>query len=185
MIRLIFSLALLLTSAITHAGPGAHGPNGEHLDAPGATQAGAASAWPRFEAATETFELVGHLYADELSVLIDRFDTNAPVRDATVEVEYQGIKETAKFHADHGDYSFTDEHLLAALAKPGQHALVFTILAGQESDLVDGTLAVAAHEDAHDHAHWNVWYGIAGMGLLAALLTGAAWAQLRKAKAQP
>ena len=48
---------LILSSAGAWAAPGAHGPNGEHLDAPSAA-AGSASTAPRMEARSESFELV-------------------------------------------------------------------------------------------------------------------------------
>lgn len=138
--------ALTLWVSFALAGPGAHGPGGEHLDGPstGAT----ASGTPRLEANSEMFELVGHLYAEELSLLIDRYETNAPVLHATVEVETGAIKAIAKFHADHGDYAVDDARLLAVLRRPGEHALVFTIVAGQDSDLLDATLVNRGSEAA-------------------------------------
>ena len=145
-LNFLICLICLLPFSAALAGPGAHGPNGEHLDSPngGKTQR---SAEPRFETFTETFELVGHLTADELSILIDRYDTNEPVLNGTLEVELKGIKAKASFHADHGDYAVTDTKLLQALAKPGKHALLFTIAAGNDNDLLEATLDVSAHEN--------------------------------------
>ena len=40
---------------------------------------------PSFEARSEAFELVGRLQGGELSILINRFATNEPVLNATVE----------------------------------------------------------------------------------------------------
>jgi hypothetical protein len=110
------------------------------------------------ETASESFEMVAQLQASELSVLIDRYDTNEPVLGATLEVETGDIKAVAQFHTDVGDYSFTDEALLKRLATPGEHALVFTLIAGTESDLLDGTLVTetvtTAHgEGGHRHNH--------------------------------
>jgi hypothetical protein len=123
------------------AAPGAHGPNGEHLDGPaGAT--GSADASPRLEAKSEAFELVATLAGSELSILVDRFDTNEPVLDARVEVESGKFKANAKFHADHGDYAVDDPALLAALSRPGAHPVVITVIAAKDSDLLEGTLQV-------------------------------------------
>lgn len=146
----------LVAAPLCWASPGAHGPNGEHLDMPAATAAGSAN--PRFEARTETFELVGTLAGGELALLIDRFETNEPVLKAQVEVESGGLKAQARFHADHGDYAVDDEAMLKALARAGTHALVITVLAGAESDLVDARLVVGpdaghGHDHADDHAH--------------------------------
>lgn len=186
------TMALLLNLNTTAwAAPGAHGPNGEHLDGPTVTSA--ASALPRLEAKSDLFELVATLQAGELSVLIDRFETNEPVLGATLEVESGGVKAKATFHADLGDYAFDDPKLLALLRSPGEHGLVFTLVAGADSDLLDGTLvagpgrATAAqgdhghgHDDhGHDHelerAAW-IGGGIAALGLLG----GIAWWRQRR-----
>lgn len=144
-------LVFFITTTSAVAAPGAHGPNGEHLDSP---QAGhvPGKVGPRIETFTETFELVGHLEQDELSLLIDRYDTNEPVLNGKLEVEFNGIKAPAKFHADHGDYAVDDANLLKALAKPGKHALLFTFSAGSENNLLEGTLDVSVDEGGA-HAH--------------------------------
>ena len=133
--------------------PGAHGPGGEHLDA-AAANAAAAGSQPRIEARSELFELVGYLRAEELSVMINRFETNEPVLNASVEVSMGASKAGAKFHADHGDYAVEDAAFLKALSAPGDHALIFTVVAGGDSDLLEGTLKVtAAQVEAHGHSH--------------------------------
>ncbi len=137
--------ALIALPVLVSAGPGAHGPDGEHLDAP-ATAVRSASV-PRFEANTELFEVVGSLQGGELSILVNRFETNEPVLGAEVEVESAGVKAVAGFHADHGDYAVADEAMTALLSRPGQHALVLTVVAGDDADLLDAVLTV----DASDH----------------------------------
>jgi hypothetical protein len=183
------------------AGPGAHGPNGEHLDGP-ATSVSQQAAAPRIEAHTEAFELVATWRDGQLSVWVDRFESNAPVLGATLEAEVGGLKATGQFRPEQGDYVFTDPKLLAVLAQPGQHPLVFTLVAGADSDLIDGVLdtrsaeAVGAHathdghddehgEEAHDHPErrWTPWV-LGGMGSLVALsLGGWAWSRTRRARA--
>ena len=163
-------LAMLLMPA-TFASPGAHGPNGEHLDGP-ATATGATASVPRIETFTEAFELLGHLSGGELSIMIDRYETNEPVLGGDLEVQYKDLKAKARFHADHGDYAIDDPKLLAAISKPGSHPLLFTLVAGNESDLLEGTLTVAEAADDHDHGHdisrrW-LWAGAAAAVLAAA-----------------
>ncbi|MET3182245.1 UNVERIFIED_ORG: hypothetical protein ABIC43_005420 [Variovorax guangxiensis] len=152
-------LVLLCTAGAAMASPGAHGPNGEHLDGPAQAATGASSA-PRMEAKSEAFELVGYLRDDEFSMLVNRFETNEPVLDAKVEVETGALKAPARFHSDLGDYAVDDAAFLKALKAPGTHAVVVTIIAGAESDLLDGTLQTAgatagsgahAHDDGHGH----------------------------------
>lgn len=167
---------MVLFSVAAYAAPGAHGPNGEHLDAP--AQAGSTSGpVPGFEAQSETFELVGRLQGGEFSILINRFATNEPVLNATVEVESGALKAPAKFHADLGDYAIDDSAMLKALATPGEHAVVVTVLAGADSDLLDGTLNVPgatldapAHSDDHGHDHGpsrTIWLALALVVLVA------------------
>jgi hypothetical protein len=187
------TMALLLTlSSAAAAAPGAHGPNGEHLDGP--TRTVVMSALPRVEAKSETFELVAELRATELSILIDRYETNEPVLGARLEVESGGVKAVAQYRADRGDYAVMDAALLKVLAAPGEHGLVFTLIAGAESDLLDATLVAAApggahgghgHDD-HDHHHeleraaW-IGGGIAALGLLG----GFAWWRRRRSGTRP
>lgn len=175
------SISLLGMSA-AFAAPGAHGPNGEHLDAPGGGQAQGASA-PRVETFTKSFELVGQVQGGELSILVDRYETNEPVLNARLDVETGGLKAQAQFHADHGDYSVDDAQFLKALAVPGKHSLVFRLTAGDESDFLEGTLEVKAadstHEHADNHARSLTRWAVAG-GLLALVLTGMAIRLLRR-----
>ena len=172
-VKRVFLLSgFALTTGVALASPGAHGPNGEHLDA--APTAGATSSAPRFEAKSEDYELVGRLQGGEFSMFINRFATNEPVDQAKVEVELGQLKATAPYHSDQGDYAVADEKFLAELGKKGSHALVITILDGQESDLLDGTLEVgatqAAAEVAHAHGEENaLLFGALAIAALAAV----------------
>ena len=163
---------LMAMAGMAFAAPGAHGPNGEHLDS-AATAGGTSPEAARFEAQSETFELVGLLQEGELSILINRYETNEPVLDAKVEVETGDIRASAKFHADLGDYAVDDPALLQALTKEGSHPLLITIVAGQDSDLLDGTLRVRAPDPGHPHeqAPWlgRSWSGVLAAGLAVAV----------------
>ena len=153
-LRALLGLLLATITGLAVTAPGAHGPDGEHLDAPAPGQA-AAGAVPRFEARSETFEIVGRLQGGELSLFINRYDTNEPVLNARVELESGDLKAAAPFHGDLGDYAVADEAFLKAIAQPGDHPVVITILAGDDSDLLEGTLSVAGSGAAggHGHAH--------------------------------
>ncbi len=117
---------------------------GNHDETP-AAQTGIAA--PSVTATSDAFELVGRLENGELAVLIDRADTNEPVLGATLSVELDGRSADAPFEAEHGAYSLTDATLLAQLGHPGVHALVFTLIAGEESDLLTGELDVHEEDD--------------------------------------
>jgi hypothetical protein len=160
--RLALVAGLTLTSAAALAAPGAHGPNGEHLDGPVAASAG--NGLPRVEAFSESFEIVGRLEAAGLQLYISRYETSAAVLGAKVEVESNGIKAAAPFQAEGGSYRVSDAKLLEALNKPGSHTLLFTVATGDDADLLDGPMVVAAHDDTHhDAAGWS------GRGALLAL----------------
>ena len=191
---------MVIATTSTMAGPGAHGPNGEHLDSPATMRA--VSALPRVEAKSESFELVAELRPGELVIVVDRYETNEPVLGAKLEVESGSIKAVAAFRAEQGDYAVTDAAMLKALAATGEHGLVFTLVAGQDSDLLDGTLltsgggaaALAAsnnHGHAHgseDHAHAHdhemeraAWIGVGVTAL--GLIGGIAWWRQRRRNA--
>lgn len=149
--RFLSTLLFLAMALPALASPGAHGPNGEHLD--GAATSAVTGTAPRVETFSELFELVGNLSGGELSILIDRYDTNEPVLRGKLEVQYKDLKAQAKFHDDIGDYAIDDEKFLKALSAPGKHALLFTFVADGESDLLEGTLEVAAQADAGHATH--------------------------------
>lgn len=181
---------LLAVHAPAIAAPGAHGPNGEHLDGP--TTMRATPTLPRVEAQSETFELVAQMRSNELAIVVDRYESNEPVLGAKLEVESGALKAVATFRAEQGDYVVADAAMLKALAAPGEHGLVFTLVAGTDSDLLDGTLVRAAgqavttgtkndHGDTHtggDHGHPHalertVWIGAAFLAL--GLISSVAW----------
>lgn len=188
-----FMALLTGIAASAFAAPGAHGPNGEHLDEKTSTAAG--TSLPRIEAKSELFELVANLKGGELTIMLDRYETNEPVLGARIEVESGPRKAPAAFRAESGDYAVTDAALLQALAAPGEHALVFTVSAGPDADLLDGTLVIggakAATDDhghshatgdaEHGHGHGLERAGWVGAGVLAlGLIVGGAWWRQRR-----
>lgn len=167
-----------------HASPGAHGPNGEHLDAaPGTVVADTA---PRLEAASELYEIVARLDGGHLRAFVDAYATNEPVLGASVEVETGALKAQGKFDAAAGDYVFDDPKLIEALAAPVAHVLVFTVMAGDDADLLEGKLIPAGGADDHAHSHVRWWWlvlggvGLVGLALIAWRATrNAGWARRR------
>lgn len=189
-LHLALGASLALGSALACAAPGAHGPDGEHLDDKKAALTGSGA--PRIEAKSEQFELVAELRASELAILVDRYETNEPVLGAKLDVESGPLKAVAAFRAESGDYVVADAALLKALRAPGEHPLVFTLVAGKESDLLDTTLAISggaggagngtghAHAGAAPHSHAVIsprraaWIG-AGLGALVLICAFAWW----------
>ena len=146
-----FSLALALAAFACNAtaSPGAHGPNGEHLDGPAAMSAAAGSE-PRLESFSETFELVARLQPNALMLELVRFASNEPVANAKIGVANGAAKAQAVFDAASGSYRVSDAALLQSLRAPGTHALMFTVSAGADGDLLEGKLRVAgaSHHEA-------------------------------------
>jgi hypothetical protein len=204
-----FASLLLATSLLTApttgwAGPGAHGPNGEHLDTATATPTG--PAFPQVQAASDLFELVALLKPGELVLTLDRYATNEPVADARIELASGALKAVALYRPATQDYAITDTGLLQALAQAGEHALVFTVQAGADADLLDGTLAMGAgaaraataghgpgnshdHDHDHDHGHGHshtlerVLIGAGGLAALGVVGGGLYWRRRRSARA--
>ena len=157
----------LLTPAVW-AGPG-------HGDEP-ATAAGTTS--PRITSHSELFELVGVVDKGEMTIFLDRYATNEPVKDAKIELEIGNVKGVAAVQAD-GSYLFKND----VLAKPGELAVSFTVLAGKDADLMAGDLKIGNPVDNHadDVASkpWLRWAAYAGG---AVLLIAIAAAVLRRRK---
>lgn len=177
--KLLMSLLLLIASSGTLA----HGGEDHGAKAPVIT----ASAVPRLEAHTELFELVARLEGGELSLMIDRYASNEPLLNASVELESGGLKAKASFHADIGDYAVNDPAFLKLLAAPGEHPLVITVQAGSEADLLDGVLHVGTateagevHADHGDRRSRWLWAGL----LVVLLIGAAAWWRRRSVNKQ-
>jgi biotin carboxyl carrier protein len=92
---------------------------------------------PRVEATSPDFELLAVLEGDELTLYLDRYATNEPVPEAKIEVESGANRGVAKA-AGPGVYTLSAPWLSA----PGKQDLVFTIEAGETSDLLAASLEI-------------------------------------------
>ncbi|MGV8826114.1 hypothetical protein [Methylibium petroleiphilum] len=140
-------LAAILVAAFLAAPPARAAGDHDHGDA--APAAGGA-ALPRFTAESELFELVGVLSGQQITLYLDRYADNNPVRDAQIELEIGGAKFKAEAHGD-GEY----EVLLPEVPKPGVLPITATVTAGNEADLLAGELDIheEAHADEAEHTH--------------------------------
>lgn len=150
----------------------------DHGDAP-APMAG--PALPRFTAVSELFELVGVVDGENITLHLDRFADNSPVKDATLELQLDGKAISVEPHAD-GEFEATLQDAL----KPGVVSVTATVVAGQDTDLLAGELDL--HEEATEvHAESagpgvKPYAGWVGAGVLVLGLVG--WAALRKGNAR-
>ncbi len=131
------TIAALTLLAILAAGP-VHAHAG-HDDAP--PLAATATTLPRAEAHSDLFELVARIEGGAVIIHLDRFATNEPLGNATIEVAEGTETSTAQPQPD-GTYR------LAApwIGAPGHHELVFTVAAGDEADLLSASIDIPADD---------------------------------------
>lgn len=128
---------------------------------------GAAAAIPAVVADSDAFEIVGRLYPEGLVLHVDRAPDNAPVLGATLQVETAGRNANAAFRSERGDYLVADADWLAPLRAAGEHPLAFTLVAGNDGDLLTGELIVDGEAaQAGDRAGRFVWPLAGGAALL-------------------
>ena len=165
-----FSLVLLLslTPPVLSA-PGAHGPNGEHLDIANPSPAGAIN--PSFEVFTEVFEVVGEVSDAKLTMNIHAFESNTPVEDAVVEAEIQSHTVNAIFDSATGQYVANLSEIPNFSHQAQLRDIQLTIFTDTQADLMSAEFVVPelASPDNNDHHHHFPWWQlILGASLLAA-----------------
>ncbi len=129
---------------------------------------------PRIDAQSDAFELVAVLEGGMLTLYLDRFATNEPVSNARIEIESGAFKVVVQPGAG-SVYTAPGE----AFANPGPYPLVFTIQAGDETDLLNATLNIPPPPDASSHVHgWTEWLVWIASGVV--VVFGAAWLLLRR-----
>lgn len=144
------------------------------------------AAAPRVTSQTDQFELVGVLEGKVLTMYLDRFGTNAPVSKAEIEVASGSWKATATEIAP-AIYTVAAD----ALTQAGRHPLTLTVLAGDESDLMDAILEVGATVPLATTAQltpytgkWVIWSGAAALSLAALGLLAARSRKQRRKQSQ-
>lgn len=127
----------------------AAGPGHDH-DAPPPSVSTAIAA--RVDASSPTFELIGVLRDGRLTLFLDRFGSNEPVTNAVIEVETPAGSLTAKPNLD-------DTYTLDAAwaGRATKHDLIFTVTAGNDVDVLTGTLTPPHSEDAASLAGETSW----------------------------
>ncbi len=185
-IALFAAIYIAITPLAANAGPG-H----DHGDA-APLVSGVAS--PRVTAHSDLFELVGIVKGQQMQIHLDRYATNEPVINATLAVEIsqaggQTTKLEAKPQAD-GIYLLESP----AFAATASLAMAFTVVAGGDSDLLAGDLALITVSALALHSHGGLladWWAHAGslakaavMGAVLMLLAAAVGLALRKRKAR-
>jgi hypothetical protein len=156
---------------------------GDDHGEPAASEAG--KALPSVTAVSESFELVGRLEHDELSILVDRSASNEPLLNATLQLLIDGRTVRVPFDAEHGDYALRDSEILGALQAPGHKQLVFTLSTAALSEQLSGELVVASDAphtaDAQPAAKSiGLWFGLAVIVLVLLVMLSRRFPALRK-----
>jgi hypothetical protein len=162
------TLAALCVAAILVAPAAWAGEGHDHGDS---APAAVGQALPRFTAESETFELVGVLSGKQITLYLDRFADNSPVRNAQIELEIGGAKfkaRAAEGRPGEDEYEVT----LPEAPEPGVLPVTATVIAGNDADLLAGELDI--HEAAHadETAHTPSWTAYAGGAVAGAAALG-------------
>ena len=153
----------------------------------GEQQPVSAGALPRGEADSSAFEIVAIVRGENLEIYLDRFATNEPVIGATLEVESPNGPVKAAADAD-GTYRVAAPWL----AKSGRTDLIFTVTAGDTTDILPLTIQSApaaaqnaAPRDAAPDGHVSMVSVLLVLGgmLIGALLSAIVLRGRRKAAA--
>ncbi len=153
----------LLVLSFGASGAGAHEGHDHGNEPPPAP----AAVQPRGEAQSDHFELLVTAQGGELVIYLDRFVTNEPVPNATVEVETPSGPATAAAHD--GTYRLPAPWL----SNEGSFDLVTTVTLGETVDILPVTLVVpSANAPSPQSASERTWLARLGM-LSAAPMMGA------------
>lgn len=165
----LLALALLSPSLSVHSSPGAHGPNGEHLEM---EQSNQPTQRPKFETFTESFELLGEVFSNELIIYLHDFETNTPIQSASIDLEVGALAASASYDKAQKRYIINDINFISSLNTSGEHEVVATILTEDSGDLLVANFVMPqenrlsgnaehshneTHEQKEEHHHFPWW----------------------------
>lgn len=155
--------AFLLLSPTAQSSPGAHGPNGEHLDMEQSVQL---PQRPKFESFTESFELLGEVFSNELIIYLHDFESNTPIKSASIDLEVGSLAATATYDKAKNRYFVNDDGIVSALNNSGEHEVIMTIMTDDNGDLLVANFVMpemnthmsdAEHSHDEEHHHFPWW----------------------------
>jgi cobalt-zinc-cadmium efflux system membrane fusion protein len=118
----------------------------------------------RIVARSNAFDMVTVSQGHEITIYLDRSDSNEPVAGATVTVEGEGHKAAAK-QTEAGTYVADADWIESA----GAHSLTITVTSGHDTQQFTGTLGAAATAPARGSSLWVRGVALAGLGFGIAL----------------
>lgn len=144
-----------------------------------------ANVLPRGEASSSALQLVVVANKDQLTIYLDRFATNEPVADATIEVETPNGPVRALAQPD-GSYGLNAPWL----PKSGRADIALSITAGDDIEVLSVSLDIPGDAKAGERSDFTGWSGIKayvgamvaplvpvtlGIGLAAGFVLGRRW----------
>ena len=130
------------------------------------------NAFPTLTAVSENYELVGIVQSGQMTVFLDRFESNAPVVDAELEFDVAGTVVKAARNPD-GTYLV---NLPKSLNLKNSIPVTVTVLASSGADLLSGELV--AMNQASQSGSSIIWILLMLIGLLLAILL--TWLLIRR-----
>jgi hypothetical protein len=129
------AIPVALGGLLMLAAAAAHAHEGHDHDEP-SPPAAAVAGGPRFALATELFEVVGALDGRRLTLWLDRSADNAPVTDASIDLQVDGRAIPLALRGD----VFVGE--LEGPPPAGRLPVAVTVMAGSDADVLAGELVV-------------------------------------------
>ena len=174
----------ILTFCLTLAEPAWAGPGHDH----GAEANGAMSSptVPRLESEGATLELVAFVEGQKLTIYLDDLHTNEPIEGAKIEVAADDLPPLVAEPSADGTYVLSGDWL----TEPGTKTLTFLVTAGDQIDLLNGTLDILAlggvvpHEAASTALLEPATWLIAGVAALLGVLLAFAFRSRAEKKIQ-
>jgi hypothetical protein len=130
------------------------------------------NAFPTLTAVSENYELVGIVQSGQMTVFLDRFESNAPVVDAELEFDVAGTVVKAARNPD-GTYLV---NLPKSLNLKNSTPVTVTVLASSGADLLSGELVTM--NQASQSGSSIIWILLMLTGLLLAILL--TWLLIRR-----
>lgn len=162
LLSLLASVFLVLSLSVKSS-PGAHGPNGEHLDM---EQSNQAIQRPKFETFTESFELLGEVFSNELIIYLHDFETNTPIQFASIDLDVGALTASAAYDEAENRYIVNDDKFINAINASGEHEVIATVLTEDSGDLLVANFVMpdtntqsgdAEHSHDEEHHHFPWW----------------------------
>lgn len=161
-------LALLVSTFFFN--PAIAGPGHDHGDAP--TPQPTNVSVPTMTAVSDIYEVVGTVALGQMTIYLDKTETNEPVSDAQIEVDFDGTV----LKAEPSDNATFVLNIPRSISSRNSIPVNITVISPAGNDLLTGTFINASD----NHSFLTSAYGIALLAAFVLLLAAALWQLQRK-----